>query len=246
MCKSWEQLAFSYQVGANAPAGDTANSQTYAQFASTLGASVPTDSSTVSGTSFTVPSGVTQASTPTPGAATTPSTIPGTLGNDFFLPSGGNNYFGGGGNDTYILSPYTLNGSVTAKIIDTEGTNVIQLVDGLVVASSSFYNNAVQLTLSNGASVQILGAAAFSYQVGANTPSGDTASSQTYSLFASTLGASVPATGAAAVSGMTNYQVPTGSAAIQMPDTEGSSGTGNGIPVVGLVGLDSFFDTTWL
>lgn len=236
---------FSYLVGANAPAGDTASSQTYATFAATLGASVPADSTAVSGTSYTVPSGVTPASTPTPGTATTPSTVPGTLGNDFFLPSGGNNYFGGGGNDTYIISPYTLNGSVTAKIVDTEGANVVQLVDGLVIASSSFYNNAVQLTLSNGASVQILGAAAFSYQVGANAPSGDTASSQTYAQFASTLGGSVPAAGAAAVSGTANYPVPTGSAAIQMPDTEGSSG--NSIPVVGLVGLDGLvgFDAAW-
>ncbi len=236
---------FSYLVGANAPAGDTASNQTYATFAATLGASVPADSSTVSGTSYTVPSGVTPASTPVPGTTTTPSTVPGTLGNDFFLPSGGNNYFGGGGNDTYIISPYTLNGSVTAKIVDTEGANVIQLVDGLVIASSSFHNNAVQLTLSNGASVQILGAAAFSYQVGANAPSGDMASSQTYAQFASTLGGSVPAAGATATSGTANYQVPIGSTAIQMPDTEGSSG--DSIPVVGLVGLDGLvgFDTVW-
>lgn len=146
-------------------------------------------------------------------------TVPGTLGNDVFVLTAGNSYLGGGGNDTYIISSHTLNGAVTAKIIDTEGSNVIQLVDGLTITSSSFYSNAVQLKLSNGASVQILGAAAFSYQVGANAPAGDTASSQTYAQFASTLGASVP-TGSTPVSGMANYQVPTGaSAAIQMPDT---------------------------
>lgn len=171
--------------------------------------------------------------------ATTPPvasySVPGTLGNDFFIPSGGNSYFGGGGNDTYIISSYTLNGAVTAKIIDTEGSNVIQLVDGLTIASSSFYSNAVQLKLSNGASVQILGAAAFSYQVGANAPAGDTASSQTYSQFASTLGASVP-TGSTMVSGIANYQVPTGaSAAIQMVD---ANSTEVSITLVGLNDLD--------
>ena len=134
-------------------------------------------------------------------------TVPGTLGNDFFIPSGGNNYLGGGGSDTYIISPYTLSGAVTAKITDTEGANVIQLVDGLTIASSSFYGNAAQLTLSNGASVQILGAAAFTYLVGANTPAGDTASSQTYAQFAATLGASVP-TSSTPVNGTTNFQVP--------------------------------------
>ena len=143
-------------------------------------------------------------------------TVPGTLGNDFFIPSGGNNYLGGGGSDTYIISPYTLSGAVTAKITDTEGANVIQLVDGLTIASSSFYGNAAQLTLSNGASVQILGAAAFTYLVGANTPAGDTASSQTYAQFAATLGASVP-TSSTPVSGTTNFVVPAASgAAIQM------------------------------
>ncbi|MBK7001379.1 MAG: hypothetical protein IPH35_15810 [Rhodoferax sp.] len=89
------------------------------------------------------------------------SAVPGSLGNDFFLPSAGNNYLGGGGNDTYIISSNTLSGTVTAKITDTEGANVIQLVDGLTIASSSFLSNSVQLTLSNGANVQILGAASF-------------------------------------------------------------------------------------
>ncbi len=147
---------------------------------------------------------------------TTPPTLPsytvaGTLGNDFFLPSGNNNYLGGGGNDTYIISHYILNTAVTAKITDTEGTNVIQLVDGMTIASSSFFNNAVQLTLSNGAKVQILGASGFSYQLGANASWADTANSQTYAQFASTLGASVPAAGAAAVSGTPNYVVPSNS-----------------------------------
>jgi hypothetical protein len=119
-------------------------------------------------------------------------TVPGTLGNDFFIPSAGNNYLGGGGNDTYVISPHTLSGAVTAKITDTEGNNVIQLVDGMTISASSFYGNAAQLTLASGAIVQILGASAFSYQVGANAPAGDTATTQTYSQFAATLGASVP------------------------------------------------------
>ncbi|MBK6998547.1 MAG: hypothetical protein IPH35_00710 [Rhodoferax sp.] len=227
-------VAFTYLVGANTPAGDTASSQTYAQFAATLGASVPTGSTPVSGTSnFVVPSVTTPASTPTPATTSTSATVPGTPGNDFLLPSGSGTYFGGGGSDTYIISPYALSGAVTAKIIDTEGSNVLQLVDGLTIASSSFYSNAVQLTLSNGAIVQVLGAAAFAYQVGANAPAGDTASSQTYAQFAATLGASVP-TGSTPVSGTTNFVVPTGaSAAIAMADAD-SSGVGIGVALTGV------------
>ena len=136
-------------------------------------------------------------------------TVPGTLGNDFFIPSAGNNYLGGGGNDTYIISPNTLSGAVTAQITDTEGSNVIQLVDGMTISASSFYGNAAQLTLASGAIVQILGASALGYQVGANAPAGDTAATQTYSQFASTLGGSVP-TGSTPVSGTAGYVVPSG------------------------------------
>ena len=117
-----------------------------------------------------------------------------------------NNYLGGGGSDTYIISHYTLSGTVTAKIIDTEGSNVIQLVKGLTIASSSFFSNAVQLTLSNGATVQILGASGFGYQLGANAPAGETATSLSYAQFAAMLGASVP-TGTSAVSGSANFVV---------------------------------------
>ncbi len=198
---------FKFQLGANAPAGDTATAMTYTDFVTSLGASLTSGTLPASGSAgYVVPTGFTQVSAPVASVAGNASTVAGTLGNDVFVPSGGNNYLGGGGSDTYIISPYTLSGAVTARIIDTEGTNVIQLVGGLTIASSSFFNNAVQLTLSNGAIVQILGAASFSYQLGANAPAGQTASSQTYAQFAATLGASVPA-GTSAVSGSANYVV---------------------------------------
>ncbi|MBK6998569.1 MAG: DUF4091 domain-containing protein [Rhodoferax sp.] len=198
---------FKFQLGANVLAGDTAAVLTYSQFISSLGASL-SGTLPASGTAgYVVPTGFTQASVPVPSVAGSSYTVPGTIGDDVLAPSGGNNYLGGGGNDTYIISPYTLSGAVTAKIIDTEGGNVIQLVKGLTIASSSFYSNAVQLTLSNGASVQILGASGFSYLLGANAPAGVTASSLTYAQFAAALGASVPA-GASAVSGSANFVVP--------------------------------------
>ncbi len=199
---------FKFQLGANAPAGDTATALTYTDFVTSLGASLTSGTLPASGSAgYVVPTGFTQATAPVAGVAGNASTVVGTLGDDVLVPSGGNNYLGGGGSDTYIISPYTLSGAVTAKIIDTEGANAIQLVGGLTIASSSFFNNAVQLVLSNGATVQILGASSFGYQLGANAPAGQATSSQGYAQFAATLGASVPAAGAVAVSGSANFVV---------------------------------------
>ncbi len=198
---------FRFQLGANAPAGDAATILTYAQFVSSLGASLTSGTLPASGTAgYVVPTGLTQASAPAPAAVGGSYTVPGTPGDDVLVPSGGNSYLGGGGNDTYIISPYTLSGSVTTRIIDTEGANVVQLVHGLTIASSTFYNNAVQLTLSSGATVQILGASGFAYQLGANAPAGQTANNLNYAQFAATLGASVP-TGASVVGGSANFVV---------------------------------------
>jgi len=202
---------FSYQLGANAPAGDGASGQTYAQFAAALGGSLPIGSSPVSiTTATTVPSGFSAAAAPTPATAGVSYTVPGTLGNDFFIPSGGNSYQGGGGSDTYIISPNTLSGSVTAKISDTEGANVVQWVDGMTISAATFYTDAAQLTLATGAKVQILGASKFSYQLGANAPGNDSASSLSYAEFAAALGVSLPAAGAAPVNSSTSFVVPTG------------------------------------
>ena len=152
-------------------------------------------------TGYSVPVDFAAAPAPTPATAGSSYTVPGTLGNDYFIPSGGNSYLGGAGNDTYIISPHTLAGTVTAKITDTEGNNVVQWVDGMTITASSFYNDAVQLTLSTGAKVQILGASKFSFQLGANAPGNDTASSLTYAEFGAALGVSIPAAGSAPVNG---------------------------------------------
>ncbi|MBK6999028.1 MAG: hypothetical protein IPH35_03305 [Rhodoferax sp.] len=215
---------FKFQLGANALAGDTATALTYTDFVTSLGASLSSGTLPASGSAgYVVPTGFTQATAPVASVAGNASTVVGTLGDDVLVPSGGNNYLGGGGSDSYIISPYTLGGAVTAKIIDTEGTNVIQLVGGLTIASSSFFNNAVQFVLSNGATVQILGASNFGYQLGANAPAGQTVSSQSYSQFAATLGASVP-TGTTAVSGSANYVV-------QGSTTSGTVSASAGIPL---------------
>ncbi len=114
-------------------------------------------------------------------------------------------------------------------------------------AMTSFYlpvATTTQLTLSNGANVQILGASGFGYQVGANAPAGDTASSQTYAQFAATLGASVP-TGSTSVSGTANFVVPTSaSAAAQM--MAGEDSTTSSVTLVGLTGIDATLESGML
>ena len=200
---------FSFQVGANAVAGDAAAVVSYAEFAATLGGSLPTGATPVSGSAnFTVPTLYTAAGAPTPAVAGNTASVSGTLGADILVVSAGNSYLGGAGADTYIVGRHTLAGPVTASITDTEGSNIIQLVDGTVILSSSFLNDAVQLTLSTGAKLQVLGASKFSFQLGANAPGGDTAASLSYVDFGSALGVTVPAAGGQVASGTADFLVP--------------------------------------
>lgn len=165
------------------------------------------------------------------------ASVPGTIGNDFIIPSGNNRYFGGGGSDTYIISTLTMAAGATAEIIDTEGDNVIQLVDGLHITSSVFTSNAVQLNLSNGAKMQILGASRFSFQVGANAPGGDTAPSESYADFASKLGVSpLPTSGQ--VTGA-DYVVPTSAFLVRDVTEGGRFVAANGVQEVFLYAYDT-------
>lgn len=200
---------FSFQVGANAVAGDAAPGLSYAQFAAALGGSLPSGSAPAQGSAnFAVPTMYDAAAAPTPAVASTAATVSGTLGADILVVSAGNSYLGGAGGDTYIVGKHTLAGAVTASITDTEGSNIIQLVDGTVISSSSFLADAVQLTLSTGAKVQVLGASKFSFQLGANAPGGDTSASLSYAQFGAALGATVPAAGGAVASGTADFMVP--------------------------------------
>jgi len=120
-----------------------------------------------------------------------------TQGNDFIVPTeDGQTYLGGAGNDTYMLSSATVAAGATIVIQDTEGTNQIQLVDGLEIASSTVYNDALELVLSNGAVIQIVGASSFGYDVGGNALIGTEGTQQTFTeLVEDTLGTTVPAEG---------------------------------------------------
>jgi hypothetical protein len=119
-----------------------------------------------------------------------------TQGTDYIIPSrGGQTYLGVGGDDVYILSSSTIETGATIVISDTEGNDLIQLVDGLEISSSRVISNAVELTLSNEAKIQILGANRFLYDVGGNATTGTTGVVEDFDTFVSnTLGQSDPDT----------------------------------------------------
>ena len=107
----------------------------------------------------------------------------------------------GDGNDIYILSESAISENQELTISDS-GANTLQLVDGLSITSSQVTNNAVQLTLSNGAVITVLDASDFTFDVGGNATMGITGTVQDFSTFASdTLGTPLPAAGEAPVQG---------------------------------------------
>jgi hypothetical protein len=125
----------------------------------------------------------------------TMATINASTGADIIVPSNnGTTYRGLEGNDTYIISnAIAANAKVT--IVDTSGTNTIQLVDGLSISSSKFAGDSVQLTLSNGAVVTVNDADKFTFEVGGNETAGITGSSNTYAQLASAMGVAALPTG---------------------------------------------------
>jgi hypothetical protein len=136
----------------------------------------------------------------------------GTSSDDIIIPTVNNTaYRGGQGADTYVIST-AIPSNAIISISDTEGANKIQLVDGLTILSSSFFANAAELTLSNGAKIQIENASSFSFDIGANAVSGDTATTPntTYAVFAASLGvATLPTAGSTTpTAGTANYIVP--------------------------------------
>lgn len=94
---------------------------------------------------------------------------------------------GGAGNDTYIISQFTLAGRTTpVTLSDTQGTNKIQLVDGLQITASMVVANAAQLTVTNGSetfTININGADNFIYEPGGNILAGQTGTEQNYQQF---------------------------------------------------------------
>jgi len=135
------------------------------------------------------------------------ATLNATTSSDILIPTNnGVTYRGLAGDDTYILSnAITANSKVS--IVDTSGSNKIQLVDGLTIASSKFAADAVQLTLSNGAVVTVNGADKFSFDVGGNATSGTIGAVSTFTDFASAMGVATLPTGTTLADGTSDVSI---------------------------------------
>ncbi len=125
---------------------------------------------------------------------------------DVIVPSNNKfTYRGLAGDDIYIISK-AVNSDASITIVDTEGSNKIQLVDGLVIASSKFAANAVLLTLSNGATITINGASKFTFEISGNATTGTVGVNKSFAEFASIMGVgSLPSSGTK--SGLDNLTV---------------------------------------
>lgn len=140
-------------------------------------------------------------------------------------PSDSQTVGAGAGNDRYVLDGSVIGAGQSITISDADGLNTLQLTGGLEIASSLIDNNALQLTLSNGARVSVLGATSFQFQTGGSPISGTGGITQGFADFAvQSLGApGVPAQGEAPVAGDTNITV-----IEQGGTTSGGAGGGGG------------------
>ncbi len=99
-----------------------------------------------------------------------------------------------GGDDTYLLCPSLLPPGTVLTISDAEGSNSIQLAEGLDIAMSRIAADALQLTLVNGSVITVLGASGFTYEAGGNRSAGIERPDLGYAAFVEqVLGAAVPA-----------------------------------------------------
>ena len=109
-------------------------------------------------------------------------------GKNFIIPTENDmTYRGLGGDDVYIISK-AIDSNTKIQIIDTEGSNIIQLIDGLTIANSLFTKNATRLTLSNGSEITINGADKFTFETSGNSTTGDIGQKWTYSEFVRGMG----------------------------------------------------------
>lgn len=140
---------------------------------------------------------------------------------DYIIPSNKSfTYRGLDGNDTYILSPSTIRDNAKISIVDTSGSNIIQLTNGLTIDSNLFTKNAMRLYLENGAEITISNADKFAYNVGGNATTGKTGSVKTFSELAELFGLNeVPSSGSK--NGTTNLIIKNDTTSSSLEATDG-------------------------
>ena len=108
--------------------------------------------------------------------------------NDIIIPTQHDTtYRGLGGDDIYIITRAISDGA-KINIVDTEGTNIIQLTEGLSISSSKFASTAFQITLSNNAEITISSSHKNLYEIGGNATTGLIVDQNSYEDFISFFG----------------------------------------------------------
>ena len=101
-------------------------------------------------------------------------------------------YRGLDGNDTYILSSKS---DRSIDIIDTSGSNTIQLPEWSKIKSIIFTSDAVRITCDDMTTFTINGADKFTYDIGGNKTNNEIGKISTFSEFADLFGVEIPSSG---------------------------------------------------
>ena len=128
-------------------------------------------------------------------------------GKNIIIPSvNGTTYRGLSGDDIYIISTLTTEPNSKIEIIDSQGNNIIQIIDGVIITKSLFTSDATRITLSNGSVLTINGADKFIFELAGNIADGSKGIKKTFSEFAEFMGLdSLPSSGS--VSGNQNTTI---------------------------------------
>lgn len=163
-------------------------------------------------------------------------------GNNYIIPTENDmTYRGLGGDDVYIISK-AIPGNTKIQIIDTEGSNIIELVDGITITTSLFTKNATRLTLSNGSEVTINGADKFTYETSGNSTTGDVGSQWSYSDFVKGMGVTDGPPSSGSKNGTSSFII---TDTFEVPETEDADNSSTEYTIVNInVSSDSTINAT--
>jgi hypothetical protein len=163
-------------------------------------------------------------------------------GKNYIIPTENDmTYRGLGGDDVYIISK-AIPGNTKIQIIDTEGSNIIELVDGITITTSLFTKNATRLTLSNGSEVTINGADKFTYETSGNSTTGDVGSQWSYSDFVKGMGVTDGPPSSGSKNGTSSFII---TDTFEVPETEDTDNSSTEYTIVNInVSSDSTINAT--
>ena len=163
-------------------------------------------------------------------------------GKNYIIPTENDmTYRGLGGDDVYIISK-AIPSNTKIQIIDTEGSNIIELVDGITITTSLFTKNATRLTLSNGSEVTINGADKFTYETSGNSTTGDVGSQWSYSDFVKGMGVTDGPPSSGSKNGTSSFII---TDTFEVPETEDTDNSSTEYTIVNInVSSDSTINAT--